>query len=44
VAGSLDIVLWHALDDLCDAGIPLDHRQARNRHIAAQPDQITIAL
>jgi len=30
--------------DLCDAGIPLDHRQARNRHVAAQPDQITFAL
>jgi len=43
-AGSLDIVPWHALDDRRDAGIPLDHRQAKNRHVAAQPDQITIAL
>ena len=41
-AGSLDIVPWAR--DLCDAGIPLDHRQAKNRHVAAQPDQITIAL
>jgi hypothetical protein len=41
-AGSLDIVPWAR--ELCDAGIPLDHRQARNRHVAAQPDQITFAL
>ena len=38
-AGRLNIVPWHA-----PRMISLDRRQARNRHLAAQPDQTTFAL